>query len=74
MPMHQIKIFKGLESELGLLEESVNQWLAQTRVRVINFSGNIAPQSCSAEERNVAISKGAFAPSDIVIVVHYETV
>ena len=70
--MHQIKIFKGIESEVGLLEESVNKWLLQNEVKVIGIQGNMAPQSYPTEGKNVAIAKGAFAPSDIVIIVHYE--
>ena len=70
--MHQIKIFKGLESELSALEKQINEWLAQGNPRVINIFGNISPQSVPVEDKNTALGKGAFAPSDVLLIVHYE--
>ena len=70
--MHQIKIFKGLESEIPVLEGQVNKWLAESSARVINIFGNIAPQSRSLAEKETTISKSPFAASDIIMIVHYE--
>ena len=70
--MHQIKIFKSLESDIGQLEKQVNSWLAETNVRVINMFGNIAPQSPPPEVHSTTISKGSFPPSDVLLVVLYE--
>ena len=70
--MQQIKIFKGLETEIGALEGKVNAWLAQGGVRVINIVGNIAPQSPPPDEKSGALGMSAFSPSDVMIIVLYE--
>ncbi len=70
--MHQIKIFKALESDVASLEKQVNSWLAESKVRVINMFGNIAPQSPGPETNSATITRGSFPPSDILLVVLYE--
>lgn len=70
--MHQIKIFKTLETDVGQLEKQVNAWLAESKVRVINMFGNIAPESPTPDESAPAISKGPHPPSDVLLVVLYE--
>ena len=66
--MRQIKMFKGIESELSTLEAEVNQLIAKKRVRVVQISGNIAPQS-QADTKGVS----RFPGSDVLIIVEYET-
>ena len=68
--MHQIKIFKGVESDLMALEAEVNQWLSKTNARVVNMLGNIAPQSAAAKPE--VLSMGEFPPSDVLLVMVYE--
>lgn len=74
--MQQIKIFKSLESDLAGLEREVNQWLAETKARVVSVFGNIAPQTppaASAETpTGTYITKSPYAPSDVMIVILYE--
>lgn len=72
--MQQIKIFKGLETEVGALESKVNSWLAQGGVRVLNVIGNIAPQSPPPDEKSGALGMSAFSPSDVLIIVLYEKI
>ncbi len=67
--MQQIKIFKGIESELSELENRMNGWLKQTGARVIQITGNIAPQSGVTEQSSLGKS---YTPSDIVVIVLYE--
>jgi hypothetical protein len=69
--MHQIKIFRGIESQLPQLETQVNEWIASHNVKILNIFGNVAPQSLSPDSKNV-LSEGAFAPSDVVLIVHYD--
>jgi hypothetical protein len=69
--MHQIKIFKGVEGALRELETDINEWLASFKGEVINIAGNIAPQSNSTGE-SLGLGKG-FAPSDVIVIVHYKT-
>ena len=41
--MQQIKIFKGQEYELAMLEGMVNKWLAESEAKVVQI-GNLAPR------------------------------
>ena len=70
--MHQIKIFKGLETDITFLEKQVNSWLFETQVRVIQMFGNISPQTPPVDTEVTTISKGSFPPSDVFLVVVYE--
>lgn len=71
--MHQIKIFKSLESDLQALERDVNKWLESNSVKVVNIFGNMSPQSGGGEDRGDAyISGSPYAPSDVLMVVVYE--
>ncbi len=68
--MQQIRIFKSIESEVSEMEREVNGWLQESGVKVINIFGNIAPQTVMSD----ASSTGrAFSPSDVFMVVLYET-
>ena len=71
--MHQIKIFKGIESELHSVEQEVNSWLAAAKVKVLQIVGNLSPQSSPVKEGAVGLTKSQFAPSDALIIVLYET-
>ena len=64
--MQQIKIFKGVESELEDLEEQINQWLASSGGKLISVTGNIAPQTPHSN------SLESFPVSDILVIVTYE--
>ncbi len=69
--MHQIKIFKGIESEITQLERRVNEFLSSNGGRVVQMTGNIAAQS-STSDVNASLGN-SYTPSDILIVVVYET-
>lgn len=71
--MQQIKIFKGLENETTALEKRVNAWLAESGVRVLQMTGNIAPQGQSTDSKAGSIAASPFTASDILLVVLYET-
>lgn len=69
--MHQIKIFKGVETDLQSLEREVNAWLAEKGVEVLQVTGNIAPQTTPKDPHTQGLTKGSFAPSDVLLVVLY---
>lgn len=71
--MQQVKIFKGIESEIHALESEINAWIRENRARVISITGNIAPQSRRSDADANALGTGGFAASDILLVVLYET-
>jgi hypothetical protein len=64
--LRQIKLFKGIEAEVSVLEREVNSWIRENRVQVVRISGNIAPQSVGPT------TKDRYAPSDVMIMVEYE--
>ena len=70
--MHQVKIFKGLESNLPGLEKELNTWLAETNARVVQIFGNLAPLSGGRNEGN-SLSAYPYVASDVMMVVLYET-
>jgi hypothetical protein len=70
--MQQIKIFKALEVETDALELRVNQWLAQSKARVLSISGNIAPQSEGNAGRTSGLGSAGNA-SDVLLIILYET-
>jgi len=69
--MHQVKIFKGLESNLPALETEMNEWLAQSGARVQQIFGNLATQSGQRNEAN-SLAAYPYVASDVMIVVLYE--
>lgn len=72
--MQRVKIFKSVESEITTLEEDVNQWIAESGAKVIQITGNIAPQS-GAPSGSTTTGIGntlRYPPSDIVLIVLYE--
>ena len=67
--MQQVKLFKGVESEIGAMESEINDWLKNNpTVRVVSMIGNIAPQTLSD---NVSSAR-QFPPSDILMGLLYE--
>ena len=64
--MQQIKIFKSIESELGSLEEEINEWISEQSATIVQIFGNIAPQSPSTP------GMGSFSSSDVLVVIVYE--
>lgn len=73
MAVHQIKIFKGLEDDTSTIEHDVNQWLRDNKVRVIQVFGNVAPQTLAPETVKNTLTRTNHPPSDVFLVVLYET-
>lgn len=71
--MQQVKLFKGIESEVKAMEDEINAWIRKSRAQVISITGNISPQSRRSESDANALGTGGFAPSDVLLVVLYET-
>jgi len=70
--VQQVKIFKGIESDVSGLESEINAWLRNSGARVIQITGNIAPQT-EMENASGGIGKSRFPPSDVVVILLYET-
>ncbi len=69
--MQQIKIFKSIESDVTELERDINARLKESGARVVNVFGNIAPQTITDPDK--AKGTRGFSPSDVLIVLLYET-
>ena len=69
--MHQVELFKSVESDVKDLEAEVNKWLAESGVKVVGMFGNIALQTTSSETIATARGRG-FGPSDVFLAVLYE--
>ena len=66
--MQQVKIFKSIESELWSLQDEINDWIRDNNVKIIQITGNIAPQS----DTSSAGGMGSFSASDVLVIVLYE--
>jgi len=72
--MQQVKLFKGIESELTALEDKINSWIRESHVKVLQISGNIAPQSApNKPTAGQTLARGSFEASDVLIVISYES-
>ncbi|MEY2408202.1 MAG: hypothetical protein QOF48_872 [Verrucomicrobiota bacterium] len=69
--MYQVKIFKGLESNLPALEAELNEWMAQSKARIQQIFGNLATQSGQRNETN-SLAAYPYVASDVIIVVLFE--
>lgn len=69
--MHQVKLFKGLESGIAELEAEVNEWLTSSGARVVNVIGNMSPQSGTADGQDDKLGR-SYTPSDVFMVIVYE--
>lgn len=70
--MHQIKLFKGLETDLPGLEKQMNEWLAESGARVVNMFGNLAPQKDETQPDATGVSHSLYLPANIFIAVLYD--
>ncbi|MBN1590161.1 MAG: hypothetical protein JW888_11645 [Pirellulales bacterium] len=71
--MQQVRIFKGVESDIASLEKEVNTWIRHSGAKIVGITGNIAPQSESGASGSGALGGGHFAASDVLLIVLYES-
>ena len=64
--VRKVKIFKGIETELSVLENEINSWLEANGAQLVSVTGNIAPQT------GTATGGGTFSASDVLVIVVYE--
>lgn len=71
--MHQIKLFKSIETNIPNLETQMNEWLAQSGAQVLHIFGNIAPQTGLVDQTSPGyITKSPHGPSDVLVAIVYE--
>ncbi len=66
--MQQIKLFKGVDSDLPELERQVNRWIRKAGVQVISITGNLSSQPSAGQG-----PMSSFAAGDVLIIVQVET-
>lgn len=69
--MHQIRLFKGVETEIREMEKEINSWLKESKARVVHLSANIAPQTNEPAPTGTTKSR-AYAPSDLFVSLVYD--
>lgn len=67
--MQQIKIFVGLEADADNFERRVNDWIRTSRAKILQITGNIAPQTETAKMGGLS---GAGGSSDVILYILYE--
>jgi hypothetical protein len=71
--MAQVKLFKGLESNLEGLEKQINAWLSDPGIRVLQAFGNMAPQTLPSDTRITStLGQPQHVSSDVFLVFVYE--
>ncbi len=65
--MQQVKIFKGVDSEIPEVEQQMNRWMRKSGARVISITGNI-----SAQTPTNSSGMNSFSASDILVIVLYD--
>ena len=71
--VQQVKLFKGIESEVSALEAEVNAWIRESGAKIISVTGNVAPQSNLPEGKGATVGRSLYPPSDILLVVLYDS-
>lgn len=64
--MRLIKIFKGNEEQTDELQQEVNNWITSTGAKLLDITGNIAPQSPMSHPNARPM------PSDVLLIATYQ--
>jgi hypothetical protein len=70
--MQQVKLFKSVEADVRELEREINAWLRELHEqggRVVQLTGNIAPQTIAAGKSS---GTSSYIPSDLFVIALYE--
>jgi hypothetical protein len=69
--VHQIRLFKGVETDIKEMEKEINSWLKDSKARVVHMSSNIAPQSNEPQAFSGPKAR-QFAPSDLFVAIVFD--
>jgi hypothetical protein len=71
--MQRIKLFKGLEGEVDILEKQVNDWAESEGAKILQVSSSIAAQSYNPSAKSgSSLQTNVTASSDVLVTVLYE--
>ncbi|WP_372716836.1 hypothetical protein [Novipirellula sp.] len=65
--MHQIKMFKSVDTEVADMEYQINRWMRKSGARVISITGNM-----SGSPNSSGGPLSSFAANDVLVIVLYE--
>ena len=65
--MQQVKIFKGVDTEIAEIEKQINRFIRKSGVNVLSITGNLASQSDGGGG-----PLNSFAASDVLVIVLFE--
>jgi hypothetical protein len=72
--MQQVKIFKAIESDVPQLERQINAFLRDNPdAKVVQMTGNIAPQTEGGQKAATSSLGKGIPPSDVLVILLYET-
>ena len=71
--MQRVKLFKGLETEVEVLEQQINAWAESEGAKILQINGTIATQSYNPTAKaGSSLQSNVGAASDVLITVLYE--
>ena len=71
--MQHVKLFKGLEGEVDILEKQINDWAESEGVKILQVSSSIAAQSYNPSAKSgSSLQVNVTASSDVLVTVLYE--
>ena len=71
--MQHVKLFKGLEGEVDILEKQINDWAESEGVKILHVSSSIAAQSYNPSAKSgSSLQVNVTASSDVLVTVLYE--
>jgi hypothetical protein len=76
LDVQQVKMFMGLEGETNALSDEINTWIRESGAKVLQISGNVAPQTSGGSGLGSGLPGTSLAagrvPSDVLVIVLYE--
>lgn len=65
--VQQVKLFKGVDTELAEIEKQINRFIRKYNVRVLSITGNLAPSGAAANG-----PMNTFSGGDVMVILLYE--
>lgn len=67
MMVQQVKLFKGVDTEMADLEKQINRFIRKNNIRVLSITGNLSPSPSAGTG-----PMNSFAGGDVLLILLYE--
>lgn len=67
MMVQQVKLFKGVDTEMADLEKQINRFIRKNNIRVLSITGNLSPSPSAGSG-----PMNSFAGGDVLLILLYE--